>query len=459
VKPLYYYLKEHVFLFCSEIKGILCALPDRPEVNSALIYDFLSVGSLDHTDETFFKGIEKLPAGSYIEVNRDGLRNIKYWDASRAPSSVCSFDDNVSRFRELFLDAIRLQMRSDVQVACCLSGGLDSSAVVSVAATMSPYPIRTYTSRFHDRSMDEWKYASAVNGSKPVKPVPIFAEAKAFWKNLEQLVWDQEEPFCGPSVFAQWNLMQQIHADGIKVVLDGQGADELLCGYAKYFYFSVGDMLRCGDVVGAAGALLDAVMKRGNHIFNIQGARRYLPNLWWLSGHTSHLIQENFASRYRDRVVRDMDGGIRHRQEIDIQKYSLPVLLRYEDKNSMAHSIESRVPFLDHRLVEFALGLPTNHKLNKSVSKHVMRKALAKEMPASVLARTGKLGFGGSYRSWISDLEPELEGWLRKPSRPVDQYVRPTGLRRLFESRDPLLFDSLVLDKWLEKFGYDGACS
>lgn len=452
IKPFYYYLSDQDLIFASEIKSILSMLPRKPEVNPGVVYDFLSVGRLDHTAETFFEGIIRLPAGCYILASREQIQIKRYWELKNEEQRPASLEESGQQFRELFIDAVRLQMRSDVTVGSCLSGGMDSSALVCVAASQTPKRMQTFTARYHDATMDEWRYAQLVADHAAVDTAPVFAEPQHFWRELPDLLWTQEEPFGGPSVYAQWNLMRTVRAKGVRVLLDGQGGDELLCGYAKYFYFALADMHRQGQVGRFALTLLRAVFNGGAHLYNFKAAQRYLPR----RSHrlADELLRPEFRQAHAGRHIVHPKVNVRSQQILDVQKYSLPVLLRYEDKNSMAHSIESRVPFLDHRLVEFAISLPTSHKLAGAQAKRVMRESLTDVMPPEILRRRTKLGFGGTFSSWIDGLKPQLEQWLDARTLHLDRYVQRPALRRQLEARDPALFRPLILDNWLERFGY-----
>jgi asparagine synthase (glutamine-hydrolysing) len=453
IKPFYYTLSQNGFIFASEIKGILAVLEKQPCVNEGIVFDFLSVGWLDHTDETFFVGIRKLPPGCYMLIDQQQMRIIRYWKVPEREERTATFEKNVETFRHLFADAVGLQMRSDVAVGCCLSGGVDSTAIVCVAAPMSPYRMRTFTSRYHDSRMDEWKYVQHVAREVPIDTISVYAEPEGFWNKLPDLLWYQEEPFGHLSVYAQWCLMRTIRANGIKVVLDGQGGDELLCGYAKYFYYNLREMWQQRQLKKLAETLNMATVNYGAHLFDVGAAWRYLP----LRFRTNRdgLLKPDFQARYMDRDISRPEGNVVSQQILDIEEYSLPLLLRYEDKNSMAYSVESRVPFLDHRLVEFAVNLPSAHKLNGGQGKRVMRHALRDIIPRDVLRRRTKLGFGGNFSSWISDLESLLDEWIdSKNNIAIDRYVERSSLRKLLSRRDPTLFRYLIFDRWLERFGY-----
>ncbi|MGV8042535.1 MAG: asparagine synthase (glutamine-hydrolyzing) [Thermoanaerobaculaceae bacterium] len=450
VKPLYWVVVQGQVFIASEVRALKVAL-GRLEVNEHLVYDFLLSARLDHCEETFFRGIKRLPAGHILEVRDGDLRLAEYWRPSSSDLRFGRrFEENAEEFGALFRDAVRLQMRADVPVACCLSGGLDSTAVAAVASQRTATPMSVFTARYRHAVMDEWHYAQALHAEQSVLPVSVFAQASDFWQHLDEVVAAQEEPFGGPGVFAQWRLMKEIRARGIKVVLDGQGGDELLCGYAKYFYFHLRDLLRAGQPLRAGAALASALATGGRHLFNVAGARRYLPGGWWLGRRREHLLNRDFASAHRKRQVAHPAGSVTEQQILDITRFGLPVLLRYEDKNSMAHSVESRVPFLDHRLVEFALSVPVTHKIAGARSKAILREALRGTMPEVVRRRRSKLGFGGHWHLWVAELAEYLDAWLAEPRLAVDRYVNRGAVVELLRRRDPTIFHVLVLDRWLQ---------
>ena len=455
IKPFYYSLTERNFLFASEIKAILPLLDKQPDLNEGVMYDYLAAGWLDHTQETFFKGIVKLPAGHYMMVDNGGVSLSPYWQLTRHEASSRDFAENVEQFRTLFENAVALQMRSDVAVGCCLSGGMDSSAIVGVAAPLSPHQMRTFTARYHDPSMDEWHYVQHVAQKTSVDAKAVFASPENFWHFLPELTWVQEEPFAGPSVYAQWQLMQMIRDNKISVVLDGQGADEILCGYAKFFYYYLLEMWGEKRIGTMTATLWRALFNGGMHLLQLGSAKRYLPQ--YFGNHRRRtILHEDFQNRNSHRGINRPGGDLIEQQRLDIEKYSLPILLRYEDKNSMAHSVESRVPFLDHRLVEFAVNLPSDHKFWGGKAKRIMRTALSDVLPEAVLTRRTKLGFGGTFASWVQALHPYFRDWLDSDHEAIDPYVSRKALLELLQRKDPGLFLYIILDRWLMRFGYSG---
>jgi asparagine synthase (glutamine-hydrolysing) len=451
VKPLFYTEGEGTLLFSSEIKGILAAERRQPVADEGVIYGYLRRQRLGDTDHSFFAGVNRLPAGSYFEVENGRASVASYWTISDGPEVNVSFRRSTEMFRSLFRDSLKLQMRSDVPVGCCLSGGLDSASVVSVASAMSPKPMQCFTARFRDGSMDEWRYARLLRG-RMVKSHSVFVEPAEFWQALPAVVTAQEQPFGGPGVFAQWRLFKLIKEKGIKVVLDGQGGDELLCGYAKYYYYSILDLLRDRRPIAALSAIIDGFTHGPQHR-DFRAGVKYLPGFLHRAASQVGWLAPDFAASHSEQMLSHPTSRVRGQQLMDIKQYSLPVLLRFEDKSSMAHSVEARVPFLDHRLVEFLVRLPTEYKVRGTESKLVLRRALAADVPEQILRRRTKLGFGGSYASWVKALEPVLLSWLSQGSRPADRFLRLNALPEMIRQRDPAIFRIVILDAWMRAFG------
>ena len=454
VKPLYYFIDRDQIAFASEIKPLLAIRKGRPVLDAGLVYDFLVASRMDHEEGTMFQGIKKIAPGHLMEILNGRVEVRSYWHLDKDfRSADLSFAEASIRFHDLFHDSINLQMRADVPVGCCLSGGLDSSSVVSVASALSKYRMSVFTARFMDRSMDEWGWAEHIHRMKSVDPIAVTVNPISFWSDLKMLIKTQEEPIANPGVYAQWCVMQAIKERGIKVNLDGQGGDELLCGYAKYFYWSLRELASNGQLVMAFSSALEGFTRGGAHLLNWQGAKRYLPMGMGVKHYGGSLLQPEFLHEHRHRNTSRGMGGIVEQQIMDIETKSLPVLLRYEDKNSMAHSIEARVPFLDHRLVSFCLSLPTDMKIRGSSSKRVLRAGLVNDVPSKILHRKSKLGFGGSYSSWVSELQSQLLLFANEESRSVFKIVRSDHFRQLIRENDPSVFRIVALDIWMSEFG------
>ena len=455
VKPLHWVREDGVLALASEAPVLRPFASGSSSFNGQMAYELLVAGRTDGMDETHFPGIHRLPPGCWMEADREGVEVRRFWAPSEKPArpSEISFEEAARQFHDLFVGAVRFQMRADVPVACCLSGGLDSSTVVCVAAQQSPYRMSAFTARFGDLSMDEWSWAKVVHGASPVDPVEVRVDAKGFMDDLGVLVRRQGEPFATPSVYSQWAVMKAIGEHGLRVVLDGQGGDELVCGYAKFFYYGLLEQVRAGKWLNAVRWAASGLAQGGGHLFNWTGARRYIPGGHGTRFIRERLLQPEFSGAYVGLDVHRAGSNVREQQRLDLVRYSLPALLRFEDRNSMAHSIESRVPFLDPRLVEFCLDLPTLFKIEGGRSKRVLREAMVEEVPEKILKRTSKLGFGGSYKSWVIDLAPRILEWTADSSRPIFRLVRPEAVRLLVRNGDPIVFRVLVLDAWMSEFG------
>lgn len=310
-----------------------------------------------------------------------------------------------------------------------------------------------FTARFEDASMDEWSWARIVHSESRVDPVEVQVGPRDFLENLAAVVRAQGEPFGTPSIYAQWAVMKAIAGRGLRVVLDGQGGDELLCGYAKFFYYGLLEQVRAGRWLSAIRWGASGLAGGGVRLFNWTGARRYLPGGVGTRFIREQLIRQDVLGGGRVSLQRGQGADVREQQRLDMVRYGLPALLRFEDRNSMAHSVESRVPFLDPRLVELCLDLPTEFKIEGGRSKRILREAMVGEVPEKILKRRSKLGFGGSYRSWVGELEHEIVAWTSDSARPVFRLVRPEAVRLLARNRDPVVFRVMVLDAWMNEFG------
>jgi asparagine synthase (glutamine-hydrolysing) len=411
IKPLYYARYGDSLVFASEIKGVLAALPGDPRGSTPAIVRLLTWGGLDRDEATLFEDVRAVPAGCTIHVSGRDLTITKdpYYDiADRARDPFAgSLEDAVEEYRHRLSESIRLHMRSDVRVGACLSGGLDSSLIASHAASeLGEALLATFTAVYDDPSLDERRYVDLLSTcSSRLAPQLIAPSADGLLRDLDRLVLAQDQPLASTSPYAQWAVMQLAGASGMKVLLDGQGADEAIGGYSYFAGEYLLELVRRGRIahaVGEARRLRDRRRVRvlreiGRAAFGrlpagiAREARRRLR----IGG---ELVVPQFRSLAGDpprraaRTYRD--------QCVDALQRSLPQLLRYEDRSSMAFSIESRVPFLDHPLVELVLSFPTELKYHRGWSKFVQRKAAVGRLPAEIVWRRDKLGFATPQKAW-----------------------------------------------------------
>jgi asparagine synthase (glutamine-hydrolysing) len=419
VKPFYYSWDGARLAFASELKafGANGALePHLPAVR-----DYLEQGYVDHTDETFFAGIRKLPPAHSLVLDEHGLRIERYWSLEPRDAPA----DPAAEVRELFLDAVRLRLRSDVPVGTCLSGGIDSSAIVCAVdhllrtEAQNARPIgdrqRTFTAFFEQRGFDERPFAEAVVERTLSQPHWVTFDARELIDVLPSIVRAQDEPFGSTSIVAQWFVMRAAKEAGLKVMLDGQGADETLAGYHGYFGPFFADLLRHGQLreLGAELRAYRTLHGAGVGTTAVALARPFLPERvrWAARGRVrggSALVHPDLPPSNVDHANGSGDGYLRRQMQLILTRRGLPELLHYEDRNSMAHSLEARVPFLDYRLVEMLFSLRSGELIERGRTKAVLRRALGDLLPPVVRDRVDKLGFVTPEAAWLKNGLGEL---------------------------------------------------
>ncbi|MDD5625829.1 MAG: asparagine synthase (glutamine-hydrolyzing) [Patescibacteria group bacterium] len=472
VKPFYYYYDNQKIIFGSEIKAIL-EYDIHREPNDKLIYDFLKFGILDHTDETFFKDIKKLPAASWLKIKQNGQITIKkYWDFEISDEidadSKINRKKNVQEFLDLFVNSVKLRLRSDVPVGSCLSGGLDSSSIVCVINNLlkkEKIPNikerqKTFSSCFKDKRFDEREYIEEIIKNTGAEKKYIFPEPEEFLKELDHLIWHQEEPFGGTSIYAQWKVIETAGKE-VKVLLDGQGGDENLCGYRKFYIFYLRKLLqnhRYFSFINESVRFFSSI--KILKTLNIKSGLKYF-GLGNNLQKADNLFNPEFLKKFKDeKIIFGYQNNLGKRIKEDLTTWSLPALLRYEDKNSMAHSVEARVPFLDYRLVEKTGSLPLSFKMRNGWTKMILREAMKNILPDKIRLRKSKLGFVTPEENWFKEiLKKEIESAI-KNGHFISNYINKNNLTREFikfssgKSFLPALifFRFYILELWGEKF-------
>jgi asparagine synthase (glutamine-hydrolysing) len=440
VKPFYYVDTPMQFAFGSEIRQLL-PLIERPVAEDDLVSDFLVCGLTDHTSRTFFKGIEKLPPGHRmrVDVSTGNVEIARYYSLAPDPTGVDE-EHAADSLRGLLDDATRLRLRSDVRVGTCLSGGLDSSSVATLAAERhalnSNEAFFAITAVSEQASNNEEEYAAEVvrrSGLNWLRTKPSY---ETFASAAETLMEVQEEPFAGPSIMMQYEVMKTARANGVIVLLDGQGGDETLLGYHRYYAAWLLDHYHRDGVRGAVGGFRAAI-KAGIP------PRRLL---MYLLGASSAGVRAAFYRwRYTFLKKPDLPESLRRfarktrdaqaMQVLEITETNLPMLLRFEDKNSMRFGIETRLPFLDYRFVEFALSLSTRIKLNQGWTKWPLRAAMRDMLPANICWRKDKIGFAAPDQLWLNRHSPAMyEKVIDSPL--LARYVDMNALKKKFHRLD-----------------------
>lgn len=431
VKPLYYWISDQgVLYFGSEIKQFTTLPGWNALLNQQRAYDFLVWGITDHTDETMFDGVFHIAPGHYVDIsvgniarNEKGRLDCVRWYEIQDMNFSGSFGEASAKFHDLLDDSVRLHLRSDVPVGSCLSGGLDSSAIVclmnkALREKNTSNLQKTFSALSDVADCDEKKWVDDVVRHANVQSFHVYPDVKFLFDVSEKITWHQDEPFGSTSIFAQWNVFELSAKNDVSVILDGQGADEQLFGYHSaigtrlctlFMQFRWRQFLR--EIVFSNklhGRSYKWVFMRFLSAFlpvplrNF--ARRFFPNATpspiWIEWDVLAAIKASPLDAEK-RTVRDFCRS-------QMVSTNLQMLLHWEDRDSMAHSIESRVPFLDHRLVEFSMSLPDDYKIFDGVTKRVLRSGLNGVIPNSVRDRMDKIGFATPEESWVRDVIPDI---------------------------------------------------
>lgn len=424
VKPLYYWMSPiGLVAFASEVKQFTVLPGWRPIVNGQRAYDFLNWGLFDHTSETLFSSVRQLRGGEYVSCSIDELLKgvvAKRWYDLAPADSPSSAEKAAAGLRSLLEDSVRLRLRADVPVGSCLSGGLDSSSIVCLANQLlrqvnADALQKTFSARSTDLRVDEGVFIDAVIGSTGVANFQVYPPLSALFDVLPLITWHQDEPFGSTSIYAQWHVFRLAAEHNVKVMLDGQGADEQLAGYDVFYTARFGSLLRTLRLGGLASEIVEVRRVRA------MGAKQLLAYT------ASPLLPEGIRQSVRRLTGRpavkplewlDMrrlraapadpflalgakTSSVRGLSLSQLLYTSLPMLLHWEDRDSMAHAVESRVPFLDYRLVEFVLGLPDDLKISGATTKRVLREAMRGVLPEKIRIRTDKIGFATAEEAWV----------------------------------------------------------
>ncbi|MFN8507491.1 MAG: asparagine synthase (glutamine-hydrolyzing) [Dehalococcoidia bacterium] len=448
-KPLYIARSPRGAVFASEMKAILAVRPELRVPNRTVVFRYLSRGDLDLDHQTFFEGIESLPAAHYLVLDADGRGEPRrYWHATSA-SVPRTRRGAIERYRELLFDSVRIRLRSDVPVGSSLSGGLDSSSIVStIHAQKGAQAVhqKTFSARFHSQAHDEGRFIDAVAHHVDADGHAVWVEPEGFANEFATLQWHQEEPMASASPFAQWSVMRLAHENGTTVLLDGQGADESLAGYDQSHGMFWAHWLRHGRV-DKVGREMIAFLRRYHGGLAEPGLfaayyllpgrfRDNLAELYYRSGDVvAHDLHREFAPAHVD-TYEPFPDRLRNELVRWQTTTQLPEFLRYADRNSMAFSREVRLPFLDHRLVEYTFGLPPDLLLNQAVTKVTLRESMRGIVPDNIINRKDKLAYAPPQKQWVHGV---LRDWVSNHLRSAESrpaFFNPRSVLRLREHLD-----------------------
>ncbi len=439
IKPLYYVEFADRWYFASEIKALKVIPQLKTTINHQSLFDYTVFNRTDIFDETFYNEVKRLPKGHYATLSKQGLHIHKWWHPTWFIDSYKEHDFTYihQKIEELLTSSVKFRMRSDVPVGSCLSGGLDSTILTGILYQhqLAQSNYQTFTSSYPNDPIDETSYVDKLNNKYPFTNHRTTPTEELAFSNLKNFVYLQDEPVTGPSVYSQYEVMRLAKSKQVTVLLDGQGGDENFAGYQYFHGFYLHGLLK-NFKIGSFTYELFKVLLRKQHISAYQTLlfqilpdtiRRnllykscpYLEREFFNHGIEKSLIYSDFFN------TRSLNDSLaRHFQ------YKLEHLLRFEDRNSMAFSLEARVPYLDHRLVEFLLSLPDQYKIKAGHTKHLQKQALAQYTIPEIANRIDKIGFAVPQEKWM---QSQIWQNLTQQSYQVVQELLPGILKAPFD--------------------------
>ncbi|MEP7165244.1 MAG: asparagine synthase (glutamine-hydrolyzing) [Ferruginibacter sp.] len=429
-KPFYYYYEKDIFAFASEMKALWAAGIEKV-VENKMILNYISLGYVQNPankSQTFYKNIFSLPPAHYLTLNVESGHLVieNYWDIDKQAQVKINEEDAIRVFDELFTTSVSRRLRSDVPIGASLSGGLDSSSIVYYIQKLlaaNPGNLKTFSAIFPGFEKDEGKYVQQVASTFKLESHTCIPSAEELVKDFEKLCYHQEEPFPSSSIYAQYKVFELAKTQNIKVLLDGQGADEILAGYHKYIHWYLQEMVSRNKFSGATKER--QLLHKNNADFH-WGIKNMLAA--FLPSHASIALEKKEYNKiiHNPDITKQLMGYIKGREWEGIHKpvvtklndilyfntmqSGLEELLRYSDRNAMAHGREVRLPFLYDEMVQFLFSLPSKFKINNGYTKSILRKLMDDKLPHNIVWRTDKIGYEPPQKQWMEN--PLMKDYL-----------------------------------------------
>lgn len=436
-KPFYYnYVEGKSFFFASEMKSLFAG-GIKKEVNERMVYNYLEFGQIDNPQnltETFYKNITKLRPATFLKISTSDYRIIeekRYWDINpKIQNENISIDEAQEKLRFLFYNSVKRRLRSDVPVGSSLSGGIDSSLIVLAIDEIKEskdHIQKTFSARFPGYIKDEGRFMQMVINQCNADPYYTFPNEENLIEDIEKIFYHQEEPFGSTSIFAQYEVMKLARKENVTVLLDGQGADEILAGYHQYYNFYFKELKNCkpenfneewekytslhsGNKINSfqKKGLKEVLFEKANPVFNVlKDAKKFYQR------RVKPQFADAFYAEYSNQHTLENPHFTTLNEALywNVSSVGLEQLLRYSDRNSMAHGREVRLPFLSHELVEFVFSLPSSYKIHDGWTKWILRKTFENLLPNEITWRKDKIGY-----------EPPQKDWMKNP-RVIDMIM------------------------------------
>ena len=471
IKPFYYYMTDEEFIVSSEIKQIL-EYGVKPKVNEKVLFTFLFYGIENFSNETFFGNILSLSGGENLSISIEtdkkvfGIKRYRYWKLDYKKKFTGDFEPASEYIGIALNNSIKYRLNTTKKVGSLLSGGLDSSSIVALACKelnkmdINPVSYETFTACYdEDTEVDERYYSDLVveaSGCSNTKVKPTTNKIKSDFKRL---VWHQEEPFGGFSIFAGWCVMEQVKQSGVRVLLDGQGGDETLLGYERYYAFMLKDLLKNFKFKDAINAYKLSAENSGLTKKTLFAYLIYFNSIKVrkrrLKFKNKKFLSSSFASKFLNIDIVDhllKFKGLDEALENAITN-SISHLLKFVDRNTSAHSIESRLPFLDIDFIEKAVNIPNDYKLRDGWTKACLRRYMEGKMPQEVVYRKNKLGFSVPQEKWLNELNDYFSDMLLDDCL-SHRFFNMEYIRESFKNKtnSDARFKFIIIELWMRTF-------
>jgi asparagine synthase (glutamine-hydrolysing) len=468
-KPLYFRKGRDGFAFASEPKALLHLFPQHRSVCESTLLDFLTNNQLYGRGDSFYKGIQVFPPAHY-GFYKDGSLNVtQYWRYPDTTDEMAEdLQPSIEAFDELFNDAVRLRLRADVSVGVTLSGGLDSTSVLTAAQTQHNQPLTCFTSTYSQKGLDEYDWAQKAAHQMQAPLIPVHTPSEDWMETLKKIAWHMDAPGYSPAVYPLWHLMSRAKENNIPVLLEGQGADEALAGYPEY---AVLDFLAYLKMKDGKLPTISGVKKRMNMLqqtFTLKWSAAWALRFLSPAALRLHRRRTGFQSILRPHIslpstpepdAFHTNDPVQSALVHDHASAILPGLLHYGDAISMAHSIESRNPFLDYRLVEWMFKMPPSLRFHENETKWILRHYLRRHKQVDIAARYDKKGYPTPVRHWLAGgNQQEISYLLLEHKTILHEWCDPEKVRRLVEqnrrgvmSADHHLYKLLSSQMWLKE--------
>ncbi len=445
-KPFFYNNDNHRFVFASEMKALWAIGVDK-QVSNKMLSNYLITGNVQNASnnaETFYENIFELPAAHILKIKNQALQILQYWDLQKNNILKDTEENVIQKLDELLHDSVMKRLRSDVPVGMSLSGGLDSSTLLHFVSQHQP-KVKTFSAVFPGFEKDESAFIKKVVTHYHVENFSITPNEKDLVDDFEKLMYHQEAPFQSSSIFAQYKVYQLAKENNIKVLLDGQGADEVFGGYLKYLQWYLLEQLRNKKVntfiaqkrkleqnfpdfiFGINHYLAAFFPSRAAKALSIRAEKSSKANTYF----TNEFVAFNAGKNYNEKPVVKTLNDILY---FNTMQMGLGELLRFADRNSMAHGCEVRLPFLNHDLVSYVFSLPSSFKIQDGFTKYILRKTMQGKLPNEIVWRKEKIGFEPPQNQWMNSTL--MQDYLFEAKRNLvnNNILKPEVMQKNFEN-------------------------